>query len=131
MSVRVLLADDSEVMRHAILKVLSEEPSIELVGEAAGFAEMLQSIDVLKPDVLLMDLYMSDEEEHPPELIRSRILESTKCVVAISISVDEKARALAQRLGANVLLDKLNLYSELIPALKKYRPPLNAKVRAV
>ena len=41
MSIRVLLADGSDVMRHAIVRVLTEEPLIDLVGEArcrkAGF----------------------------------------------------------------------------------------------
>jgi chemotaxis response regulator CheB len=131
MSIRVLLADDSEVMRHAILKVLSEEPNIEVVGEAASVAETLQLISVVKPDVLLMDLYMFDDDEYPPDVMKSRILQNTNCVVAISIATDEKAHALAQSLGANVLLDKLNLYSELIPALTKHCPPLKSKVKTV
>jgi DNA-binding NarL/FixJ family response regulator len=40
MSIKVLLADDSDVMRSAIAKLLNEEPSTELVGEAR---------DLLKP----------------------------------------------------------------------------------
>jgi hypothetical protein len=36
---------------------------------------------------------------------------------------DEQAKALAKRFGARVLLDKVNLYSELIPAIKFNCPP--------
>ena len=36
LSIKVLLADDSDVMRRAIVKLLNEEPSTELVGEAKG-----------------------------------------------------------------------------------------------
>jgi DNA-binding NarL/FixJ family response regulator len=42
LSIKVLLADDSEVMRRAIAKLLNEEPSTSLVGEAKGFAETIQ-----------------------------------------------------------------------------------------
>jgi len=41
-SIKVLLADDSDVMRRAIVKLLNEEPSTELVGEAKRFAETIQ-----------------------------------------------------------------------------------------
>jgi len=38
MSIKVLLADKSDAMRRVIGKILNEEPSTELVGEATGFA---------------------------------------------------------------------------------------------
>jgi DNA-binding NarL/FixJ family response regulator len=43
---KVLIADDSEVMRTAIRKMLQEESSIDVVGEASSFAEIAD----LKPD---------------------------------------------------------------------------------
>ncbi len=51
---KVLIADDSEVMRTAIRKMLREESSIDVVGEASSFAETMQKIADLKPDVLLL-----------------------------------------------------------------------------
>jgi hypothetical protein len=41
----------------------------------------------------------------------------------ISLWNDDKAKALAERFGARALLDKANLYSELISAIKKNSPP--------
>ena len=38
MSIRLLLADDSDIMRKAILGALAEDPSIHVIGEATGFA---------------------------------------------------------------------------------------------
>jgi chemotaxis response regulator CheB len=49
-SIKVLLADGNDVMRPVIAKVLKEEPAVELVGEAANFAETLQMAAALKPD---------------------------------------------------------------------------------
>jgi hypothetical protein len=44
------------------------------VGEAKGFAETIQLTNALKPDVLLMDLHMSDEHEYSPESVRVQLL---------------------------------------------------------
>jgi len=122
-SIKVLLADDSDVMRSAITKLLNEEPSTELVGEAKGFAQTIRLANTLKPDVLLMDLHMSDESDYSPESVRVQVSVNAGCILAISLWNDEKAKALAKRFGARALLDKANLYSELISAIKQHGPP--------
>ena len=72
-----------------------------------------------------MDLHMQDEHEYTPELVKSQILLHTKCIVAMSLWNDDDAKALAKSFGAHVLLDKMNLYSELIPAIKQYCPSVS------
>lgn len=123
MSITVLLADDSNTMRSAIGKLLDEEPSTELVGEAMGFGQTVQLANALKPDIVLMDLHMSDEGEYSPELVKVQLSIDAGCVLAISFWNDETAKALAMRFGARALLDKTNLYSELISAIKRNSPP--------
>jgi DNA-binding NarL/FixJ family response regulator len=125
MSIKLLVLDDSDVMRAAIRQLLTKELGIEVVGTATSFAEGLALTAALKPDVLLMDLHMSDEREYPPELVKSQILLHTKCIVAISLWNDDEAKALAEGFGAHVLLDKMKLYSELIPAIKQYCPSVS------
>jgi chemotaxis response regulator CheB len=120
MSIRVLLADSSDVMRIAIVRALEEEPLIELIGEATSFAETLQLTSALKPDVLLLDPHMPDEREYPPDLIKSQVLLTTKCILGISFWNDADARDLAEAFGATTLLDKTKLYSELVPAIRQY-----------
>jgi two-component system invasion response regulator UvrY len=122
MSIKVLLADGNDVMRPVIAKVLKEEPAVELVGEAANFAETLQMAAALKPDVLLLELHFDDEREYPAEVVKAQVLLNVKCVLAISLWNDTEAKSLAESLGASVLLDKANLYSELIPAIKQFCP---------
>jgi hypothetical protein len=60
MSIKVLLADDSNVVRTAIVHILAQDP----VGEAATFAETLRLTAALKPDILVLDLHMPDEPEY-------------------------------------------------------------------
>ena len=42
--IKVLLADDSEIMREAIKKLLEDEPRIHIVGEASCFGTAMQSV---------------------------------------------------------------------------------------
>jgi DNA-binding NarL/FixJ family response regulator len=128
MSIRVLLADSSDVMRLAIVRVLREEPLIELVGEATNFAETLQLSAALRPDVLLLDPHMPDEREYPAGLVKPQVLLNTKCVLAISFWNDADARDLAETFGATALLDKTKLYSELIPAIRQFCPRVEVPV---
>jgi DNA-binding NarL/FixJ family response regulator len=125
MGIKVLLVDGSDVMRSAIRQLLKKELSIEVIGTATSFAVALVLTAALKPDVVLMDPHMPDEREYKPALVKSQILLHTKCVVAISLWNDVDTRTLAETFGAHVLLDKMNLYSELIPSIKRFCPSVS------
>jgi DNA-binding NarL/FixJ family response regulator len=122
---KVLLVDGSDVMRSAIRRLLKNELGIEVIGTATSFAETIALTAALKPDVLLMDPHMPDEREYTPKLVKSQILLHTKCIVAMSLWNDADTRSLAETFGAHVLLDKMNLYSELIPAIKQFCPSVS------
>ena len=124
MSITVLLADASDVMRPVIARVLREELLIELVGEASSFAEALQLTAALKPDVVLLELHMPDEIEFPAAIVSRQIRLHARCIIAISVWNNAEAQALAESLGAARLLDKTKLFSELIPTIKHFCPQL-------
>jgi len=56
--IRILLADDHPVVREGLRGMLSGEPDIEVVGEAASGAEAVALFSARRPDVVLMDLRM-------------------------------------------------------------------------
>lgn len=56
--IRVLLADDHAVLRAGLRALLNVEPGIEVVGEAANGAEALRQVEVLQPNVVVIDLTM-------------------------------------------------------------------------
>jgi DNA-binding NarL/FixJ family response regulator len=114
--IKVLLADDSEIMREAIKKLLVDEPRIHIVGEASSFATAMQLIADAKPDILLLDLHLPQKRELPAPIVRSQ-LHCVKYTLAISFANDEEAKALAASYGAARLLDKMSLYTELLPAM--------------
>jgi DNA-binding NarL/FixJ family response regulator len=56
--VRVVLAEDSYLVREGIIRVLESDPSLELVGIAGDFDGLLAVVDQYQPDVLLTDIRM-------------------------------------------------------------------------
>ncbi|MFE1438829.1 response regulator [Streptomyces sp. NPDC058739] len=58
MSVRVVVADDQELVRIGFGMILQAQPDIEVVGEAGDGAEAVDAVRRLTPDVLLLDIRM-------------------------------------------------------------------------
>jgi DNA-binding NarL/FixJ family response regulator len=55
---RVLVADDHELIRFSLKLALSNQPDIELVGLAADGLELLDLVKQLRPDVVILDVQM-------------------------------------------------------------------------
>lgn len=56
--IRVLIVDDSLVMRNTISRILSKDPAICVVGTAADGRDAVEKAQSLKPDVITMDVEM-------------------------------------------------------------------------
>lgn len=59
-SIRVLIADDHEIVRKGVRLLLDAEPGIEVVGEASDGAEAVRVTAELNPDVVVMDISMPE-----------------------------------------------------------------------
>jgi two-component system chemotaxis response regulator CheB len=118
-SVSVLVADDSAIIRKAIRGVLEEEPAIKILGEAVNFEETISMAVTLKPDVVLLDLHMPDNNKFEPEFVKNQLSLCGSRVLAMSLpgDGDEGSIEIAEGFGAIVMLDKAKLHRELIPAI--------------
>lgn len=56
--IRILLAEDSPTVRHALTTIIEEAPDLRVVGEARTGEEAVQLVARLKPDVVSMDWHM-------------------------------------------------------------------------
>lgn len=59
-TIRVFMADDHQVMRECVSKVLDLEENLEIIGEAAGARDAIAALAQEQPDLLITDLSLGD-----------------------------------------------------------------------
>jgi DNA-binding NarL/FixJ family response regulator len=60
--IRVLIADDHPVVRDGLRGLFTNDPAFEVVGEAANGREAVSRTEAFRPDVVLMDLRMPEQD---------------------------------------------------------------------
>ncbi|MFD1535433.1 response regulator [Nonomuraea guangzhouensis] len=115
--IRVLIADDHQVVRQGLRYVLEDEPDIEIAGEADDGLAALEAIGRLRPDVVLLDMLM-------PNLDGLGVLERLKdsqvkpaVIVLTSYTEDEQALR-AMRAGALSYLPKTTAVGRVVEAVR-------------
>jgi DNA-binding NarL/FixJ family response regulator len=114
--IRVLIADDQALVRDGFGMILSAQPDLDLVGEAADGAEAIRAARELNPDVVLMDVRMPNVDgiEATTAICRDT---SAKVLVLTTFDLDEYVYD-ALRAGASGFLLKDMRRAELIDAVR-------------
>jgi DNA-binding NarL/FixJ family response regulator len=115
--IRVLLADDSGVMLDAVSRLLTVAPEVELVGAAGNFEEVVRLADALQPQIVILDLRMAQKANADALRLKSQQIGLRLLAITASNIADDESIALASAIGADKLLDKMNLTNELVPAI--------------
>ncbi|MEN6338242.1 MAG: response regulator [Phycisphaerales bacterium] len=117
---RVLVADDHEVVRQGLRAVL-EEAGIEVVGEAANGREAVNLAVQLEPDVVIMDVTMPlIHGDGATRQIRKHLPEAR--VVALSMYDEPETRERMRRAGAQAYILKTAPSEELLAAIRGRKP---------
>jgi chemotaxis response regulator CheB len=117
LAVSVLIADDSEEFRKALRRHFEGQSDIVVIGEAVDFSHAARLAGHLRPDVVLLDLRMNDSHGLDAVTAAPALVSNGATILAMSFSTDDDAKALARQIGAAKLLDKMSLYTELIPTI--------------
>ncbi len=116
-ALRVLLADDHEIVRQGLISLLDEEQMIEIVGEAANGREAVNLASELRPDVIIMDVSMPliDGDEATRQI--KRLLPGTR-VVALSMFEDAETITRMRTAGAEAYILKTASAEDLLAAIR-------------
>jgi two-component system, NarL family, response regulator NreC len=115
--IRVLIADDHQLVRKSLRLLLAKVDGIEIVGEAQDGRRAIELAESLSPDVILMDTAM-------PVLNGLRAAEQIRAlypsirIVMVSMYSDEMLVREAFRKGASAYVLKNSSHTDLVPAIR-------------
>jgi DNA-binding NarL/FixJ family response regulator len=116
--IRVLLTDDHTLFRQGIRTLLSAEPDIEVVGEAANAFDAVTTARQFRPDVVLMDIGMNGMSSFEATRQIRKERPETK-VVFLSMYDDEDYLAECVDIGASGYVLKDSPAEQLVTAIRE------------
>jgi len=113
--VRVLIADDHDVVREGIKGILKEAPGVSVAGEAANAGQLLQLAASVPFDVIILDLGLPDA---PGLQVLTKLKQQAARVIVYSAYPEEKFGARAILGGAQAYVSKDQSPMDLIRAVR-------------
>jgi DNA-binding NarL/FixJ family response regulator len=116
--VRILLADDHQIVRQGLAGLLERETDMEVVGEASNGMEAFELVKRLQPDVVLMDVSML----HMGGVEATRMIHEewpNVHVVGLSMHHREDVAAAMLEAGATDYLDKDGPIDRLLAVIRR------------
>lgn len=115
--VRVLIADDHELVRRGLRSLLGSRPGWEICGEAADGMEAVDKTKQLKPDILLLDVTMPRLNGLDAARIISEEVPQTQILI-LSQHDTEEMSASALQAGARGFVSKADVAEALFASME-------------
>ena len=127
--IRVLIVDDSAIMRKLIADILKKDPQIEIVGQADNGKRAIELARLLKPDVITLDIEMPVMDGLTALKYLKKEIPSAKVIMFSSLTQEgAKATLEALSLGAFDFVPKPSTKS-FLESVKKIEEELLPKIK--
>ena len=115
---KILIADDSAMIRRGVRGVLSSSSVYEVCGEADNGEDAIAKAKQLQPDLILLDIRMPGANGFQAAAAIRREAPTTKIII---MSQHDEAHLLPRALeaGADACIDKDSLGMELLPTIRR------------
>lgn len=118
MGIKLLVVEEYAIVSDAIIRLLKNESDIEVVGEARSGAQALELAQRTQPDVMLVDIHLSDMDGIEVTRSIKRILPTTQ-VILLSDSEEEEEILEAVQAGARGYISKRTNAETLIDQVRR------------
>jgi DNA-binding NarL/FixJ family response regulator len=115
--IRILLADDHNIMRRGLRLLLERQPGFEVVAEAADGRQAVERAEATRPDVAVLDIAMPNMSGIEAAQ-RIRAVVPQVAIVILSMHSDEGYVLRALKAGAKAYLLKDSAENDLIEAIR-------------
>jgi DNA-binding NarL/FixJ family response regulator len=115
--IRIVLIDDSPLYRGTIRNILEKQPNLQVVAEAENGSAGISLVDLMRPDVVLMDISMPILDGIEATRIISSKFPDTK-VIVLTMHTDQTYSDTALQAGACQFLAKDCGKEKLLNAIK-------------
>ncbi|MEJ3405856.1 response regulator transcription factor [Rathayibacter sp. YIM 133350] len=115
--IRILIADDQELIRLGFRMALTAQPDIEVVAEASDGAQAVEEARRTRPDIILMDVRMPHVDGIAATAAITKALPNTRVLILTTFDLDEYAFA-GLRAGASGFMLKDSKADQLVDAIR-------------
>ena len=127
---KIIIVDDHILFREGLAAIIRSESDIEIIGQAGTVQEAIETVKLLKPDMVLMDFSLPDGTG--ADATRAILKEYPKCkIIFLTMSEEDENLFAAIRSGAKGYLLKNMHPSKLVSTLRSVQKGESALSRSM
>jgi two-component system invasion response regulator UvrY len=116
--IRVAIVDDHSVVRSGLMKILKDEPDIEVVAEADGHVQLFKALDNTTPDIIVLDVSMPGK--NGLEILKELKQTNPEIkVLILSMHPEDRFSVRMMKAGAAGYLTKESAVEDLVSAIRQ------------